>query len=193
MPRTTRKLIAGLLLFVYASAVHAQAPTSTATQAAPRATPTSAPAQTQTPLPAVDVTAADMQAFIKQLPRDAISDLPIRIVNVGGSRVGIYGVFRPKASRQDAILHETTTSEVYYMLEGAGTLVTGGTLVDTRREPATSTSVRGSRIEGGVTRRVTKGDVIIIPGRTPHWWSNLEGDISYMIVRSDPQGRLPLK
>jgi quercetin dioxygenase-like cupin family protein len=44
-----------------------------------------------------------------------------------------------------------------------------------------------------VSRRVVKGDVIIIPGRTPHWWSNLEGDIAYMIIRPDPEATIPLK
>ena len=146
----------------------------------------------ETPVPATDVSDADIQAFLKALPRDVVSDKPIRVVDVGGYHVGIYGVFRPKASKQDAILHETTVTEVYHMLDGAGTLVTGGTLVDPRRDPP-STNVRGSRIEGGVSRRVAKGDVVIIPGRLPHWWSNLEGDITYLIIRPDPNGKLPLK
>lgn len=146
----------------------------------------------QPPLPATDITSAQIQAFIDKLPKDAISDLPIRVVDVGGYRVGVYGVFRPKSARQDAVLHEVRTTEVYYMLEGAGTLVTGGRLVGERRE-GTSTTVRGSRIEGGVTRRIAKGDVVIIPGRTPHWWSELESDIRYLIVRPDPDNRLTLR
>jgi hypothetical protein len=40
---------------------------------------------------------------------------------------------------------------------------------------------------------MVKGDVVIIPGRLPHWWSNLEGDITYLIIRPDPAGKLPLK
>jgi hypothetical protein len=79
------------------------------------------------------------------------------------------------------------------MLEGTGTLVTGGTLKDERREPPTTTTVRGSAIDGGVSRKVVPGDVIIIPGRTPHWWSSLDGDIRYMIIRADPNGRIALK
>ena len=146
----------------------------------------------QPPLPATDVTSAEITAFIDKLPKDAISDLPIKVVDVGGYRVGVYGVFRPKAVKQDAVLHEVRTTEVYQMVEGAGTLVTGGRLVDERRDPK-STTVRGSRIEGGVSRRVVKGDVIIIPGRTPHWWSELESDIRYTIIRSDPENRLPLR
>ena len=84
------------------------------------------PAAAQLPLPATDVTAADIQAFIKALPRDAVSDRPIRVVDVGGYKVGTYGVFRPKSSTQEAILHQTKVAEVYYMLTGAATLVTGG-------------------------------------------------------------------
>ena len=77
------------------------------------------PAGAQTPapaapsaLPAVDVKAADIKAFINNLPKNAISDLPIRVADVGGYRVGVFGVFRPKTVKQDAILHETTTTEV---------------------------------------------------------------------------------
>ena len=151
-----------------------------------------AAAAQQPPLPATDLTAAEINGFIDKLPKDAISDLPIKVVDVGGYRVGVYGVFRPKSVKQDAVLHEVRTTEVYQMVEGAGTLVTGGKLVDERRDPK-STTVRGSRIEGGVSRRVVKGDVIIIPGRTPHWWSALESDIKYTIIRSDPENRLPLR
>lgn len=157
-------------------------------------TPAPAPKPSaQAPLPATDIKGSEMKAFIDKMPKDAVSDLAIRTVDVGGYRVGVYGVLRPKGVKQDAILHEVTTTEVYYMLEGSATLVTGGTLMDQRREPATSTSVRGSRIDGGVSRRVVPGDVVIIPGRTPHWWSSQDGDIRYMIIRPDPANRIPLK
>ena len=155
-----------------------------------------AAAQTLPP-PAVDLSAADIKAFVNKLPKDRISDLPIRVADVGGYKVGVYGVFRPKASVQDAVRHDPTVSEIYYMLEGSATLVTGGTLVD-ERSSGTSPNTkrpnfRGSRIEGGVSRRVVPGDVIIIPGRVPHWWSNLDGDIQYLIYRPDPEGLQRIK
>ena len=87
-------------------------------------------ARAQEPLPATDITAAQMQAFLAALPRNAISDLPVRVADVGGYRVGVFGVFRPKTEPGDAIAHETRTSEVYYILEGGGTLVTGGKIVN---------------------------------------------------------------
>ncbi len=135
-----------------------------------------------------------MQAFLKALPKDAISDLPIRTVDVGGYRVGVFGVFRPKTDPGDAIAHETRTTEIYYVLEGGGTLVTGGTITGLKAPPVgRSAGPRGDRIEGGVTRHVVKGDIIIIPGRTPHWWSSLDGDLNYLIYRPDPDSRLNLK
>jgi mannose-6-phosphate isomerase-like protein (cupin superfamily) len=152
----------------------------------------------QSSLPATDVTAATVQAFVKALPPGVVSDRPIRVVDVGGYRVGIYGVYRPKSSVQVATLHETKVTEVYQILEGAGTLVTGGTIVDGKKSTAAltsigHTSVNGPRIEGGVSRRVSKGDMVIIPGGTPHWFSNLESDLTYVIMRPDPESTIPLK
>jgi len=147
----------------------------------------------QSPIPATDISSADIDAFLKALPRDKISDSPIRVVDVGGYRVGVFGVFRPKALAGDAILHETKTTEIYQILSGSGTLVTGGTLVGPHRDSATSTSIRGSAIKDGVSRHVAKGDVIIIPGYVPHWWSNLDSDITYLITRPDPEGKMRLK
>ena len=142
---------------------------------------------------ATDVTSADIQKFINALPRDVVSDRPIRTVEVTGDyRVGVYGVFRPQEFPGGANLHPVNTTEIYYMLEGVATLVTGGTLIDETPAP-TGTSLRGSGIRGGVTRQVTKGDVIIIPGHTPHWFSALATDIEYLIFRPDPDNRIPLR
>ena len=117
----------------------------------------------QLSLPAHDVTAADIKAFLDELPRDRVGDLPIRIVDAGTHRVRVYGVFRPQAVTGAANVHEVARSEVYYMLEG------------------------------GVGRRIVPGDIVVIPGGTPHWWSGLEGDIAYLIIGSDPDNVLPLR
>ena len=142
--------------------------------------------------PAVDIRAADIEAFLEALPDDRISDRAIRVAEVGGYKVGVYGVFRPRDLSGRAIRHQTSVTEVYYMVEGSGTLVTGGTIVD---EESTGNSrltgrpnFAGPRIEGGVSRRVEPGDIVIIPGNSPHWWSGLDSDIKYLIYRPDPEG-----
>ena len=151
-------------------------------------------ASAQNPFPATDVPSATVEAFLEALPAGAISDLPIRVVDVGGSRVGIFGVYRPKSMPGDAIAHDTRIAEVYYVLDGSGTLVTGGAIAGVKPPPpGRSSGPRGDRIENGVSRKVSKGDVIIIPGRTPHWWSSLDSDIHYLIVRADPDGKMSLK
>jgi len=144
-------------------------------------------AKAQAPMAATDITAADVQAFIKGAPQDRNSDRPIRVVDVGGYRVGLFGVFRPKDAPITATVHQTTASETYIMLDGAGVLVTGGKL----REPAKPrqstlgdwTDLGSTGIEGGVSRRLSKGDVVIIPGGVPHGWASVEGDVTYLIVR----------
>lgn len=154
-------------------------------------------AKAQTPAGATDITAAQVQAFLKDAPQDRNSDRPIRVVEAGGYRVGIFGVFRPKSAPPNATVHQTKVAEIYYMLEGAGTLVTGGKL----KEPATSrqstlgnwTDIASTGIDGGSSRRIAKGDVVIIPGGVPHGWASTESDITYLIVRPDPDKKLSLK
>lgn len=144
------------------------------------------------PPPALNVSANDIKSFIDKLPKDRISDSPIRVTDVGGYKVGVYGVFRPKGVVQAANRHETTVTEIYYMLEGTATIVTGGTMVDEKSSGSSPNTKRpnfqGPRIEGGVSRHVGPGDVIVIPGNLPHWWSSLDTDIRYLIFRPDPEG-----
>jgi mannose-6-phosphate isomerase-like protein (cupin superfamily) len=169
-----RNIVMGIFVMLMASSVKAQSPTA-----------------------ATDITAAQVQAFIKDAPRDRNSDRPIRVIDVGGYRVGVFGVFRPKGTPASATVHQTNVTETYYMLEGAGVLVTGGTLP----KPVTPrpsnlgnwTDNASDGIDGGVSRRIAKGDVVIIPGGVPHGWASLEGDITYLIVRSDPDKKVPLK
>ena len=65
-------------------------------------------------------------------------------------------------------------------MEGSGTIVTGGTIV---RPAADAPQGTQARIEGGVTRKVVKGDAILIPENTPHWYSEIDGAIAYLEVR----------
>jgi mannose-6-phosphate isomerase-like protein (cupin superfamily) len=74
-----------------------------------------------------------------------------------------------------AVAHAGNT-ELHYIIEGVGTIVTGGTIVR-GAAPASAT------IENGITRRVTKGDVVIVPANTPHWYKEIDGAITYLEVR----------
>jgi glc operon protein GlcG len=93
--------------------------------------------------------------------------------------------FEVHTSRRDAAglaeLH-ATDSDIFYILSGRATLVTGGTLVAPQQVAANE--VRGREISGGETRQIVKGDVIIIPAGTPHWFKEVPEPITYYTVKS---------
>jgi glc operon protein GlcG len=75
----------------------------------------------------------------------------------------------------------TRDTDLIYVLEGSATLVTGGTVVDAKAiEPE---EIRGRKSAGGDTRVVGKGDVIVIPDGTPHWFKEVNGRINYYVVK----------
>jgi len=76
-----------------------------------------------------------------------------------------------------AAVHETE-AEMFYVIEGSATLVTGGKLVNEKRTNAEN--LTGTAIEGGSARPVAKGDFIIVPEKTPHWFSTINGTIVLM-------------
>jgi len=53
--------------------------------------------------------------------------------------------------------------------------------------------VSGASIEGGVSRRINTGDMVIIPAGTPHWFSEVQESITYTVVRVDPGRVVKLK
>ena len=173
------------------------------------AIPTSFRAQTPSPAPhlprgtATDVSGAEVQAMVQKTDADRVSDQAIRVVSVNGEyNVSIGVVHRAKTSGKDApsgIEHSQIT-EVYHVIEGNGTLVTGGTLENPREVPAESAVVKvlngpstgGTAIQGGVSRKLAPGDVVIIPPNTPHWFSEIVTDqIVYLVVRVDAHRILP--
>lgn len=79
-----------------------------------------------------------------------------------------------RASVGAAAVHEKE-AELMYVVDGSGTILTGGTLVNqTRMNPANLT---GIAIDGGTPQKIAKGDFIFIPENTPHWISAIDGTI----------------
>jgi hypothetical protein len=147
------------------------------------------PSEAPKTAPATYVTKSQIQDFIGKMAPDKIADLPIRAVDVGGYKVGVFAVVRPKSSPQDAIYHDTNMTEILYILEGSADLITGGTIPDARPPARPGGNYTGSKIDGGTSRHVVPGDVVITPGRTPHLWANIESDMRYLVFRPDPDGK----
>lgn len=142
------------------------------------------------------VTPAEMTTALKSAPhQDApLIDMPVRVVEAGGHYLGVAMVQRTNAD-QNALIHDKI-DEIYYVLEGGGTLITGGSLLNAKQttsSPTIGPGWSGSSIQGGQTRRVTAGDVVFIPAGVPHMYSQLDGPIRYLVYRVDPSRVLALK
>lgn len=92
--------------------------------------------------------------------------------------------YKIHASRRDAPgiaeVHERDT-DIIYVLDGAATFVTGGTAVETNT--IAPEEIRGKEIRGGQTRRLVKGDVIVVPNGVPHWFQEVQGPLTYYVVK----------
>jgi mannose-6-phosphate isomerase-like protein (cupin superfamily) len=96
-----------------------------------------------------------------------------------GALTGVITGRRDKPGQSE--LHEKDT-DVFYVLQGSATFVTGGKMVDPK---TTATGeVRGSAIEGGEVRTLSKDDVIVIPAGVPHWFKDVKGTFLYFVVKS---------
>ena len=137
--------------------------------------------------PATYVTTAEIDAALRLMPPNATTyDKPIKTIDTGAYKVTIVILRRvPGKIPDSALLHDRVT-EVYQILTGAGMFETGGILVEGKPVDLTSEaagpSIRGS-IEGGETRRMGPGDVVVIPPGVPHRFSKLEGTITYLVTR----------
>lgn len=94
------------------------------------------------------------------------------------------GSYQVHASRREAAgqveVHVRDT-DIIYMLEGTTTFVTGGKVVG--GQTVAPDEIRGTNVNGGETRTLTKGDVIIVPKGTPHWFRDVSGPVLYYVVK----------
>jgi mannose-6-phosphate isomerase-like protein (cupin superfamily) len=94
------------------------------------------------------------------------------------------GDYKIHASRREgpgmAEIH-TRDTDIAYVLQGTATLVTGGTAVGVKETGPEE--LRGTAIEGGETRELKVGDVVVIPNGTPHWFKSVTAPFLYYVVK----------
>ena len=120
---------------------------------------------------AADISALASQAKADLKPGQTVITVPVL-------RMGAY---RPNLDYRNGVsaaaIHEDE-GEFFYVLEGTGTLRTGGKLVNETRTGRANLS--GTAIEGGEERKVAKGDFFMVPEKTPHWFSTVDGELVVM-------------
>lgn len=144
----------------------------------------------------------EIHAYLNRVPAGTpVSDQQVRAVNVGKSNVDIGVVYRGKIATPGNVAEHDQVSEVYHIIDGAGTLVTGPDIVDWKRRPAENENVRllngpggdGASIRNGTTHELKPGDVVVIPAGVGHWFTKIDDHIRYLMVRIDPDKVTPLK
>ncbi|MBI1815423.1 MAG: heme-binding protein [Deltaproteobacteria bacterium] len=92
-----------------------------------------------------------------------------------------YMVHASRRDKPGLVEIHTKDTDIIYVLDGGATFVTGGTIVDGKStEPD---EIRGASIRDGDTRHIAKGDVIIVPNGTPHWFREVPGVLTYYVVK----------
>lgn len=77
-------------------------------------------------------------------------------------------------------IHEQD-ADLVRVIDGKATLVTGGTILEA--STIAPGEIRGKSIEGGETRQLAKGDVVVIPAGVPHWFKEVSNPFLYYVVK----------
>lgn len=154
--------------------------------------------QAQTPNAATDIPWSEIEAVLNS-PEGGV-DRQVKVTDIGPINVAV-GILHRDALEGNGgpprgIAH-TEVTEVYYIVSGSGTLVTGGQIVDRSEitegpivEVIVGPSVTGTS-EGGQVRVVSEGDVVVIPAGVFHGWTEIPDHVTYLSVRPDPYKVLP--
>lgn len=155
----------------------------------------------QAPADAVAIDVAEVQKVLSTITA-AQGDQQIRVVDMGRYNLAVGVLHRAKTAETpgapiNGLAHARVT-ETYVIISGAGTLVTGGTILNPRAFAADSevvTTLAGPStagpIQNGTQRPVKAGDVIIIPAGVPHGWTNVPDHVDYLSIRPDQDKVLP--
>jgi mannose-6-phosphate isomerase-like protein (cupin superfamily) len=87
--------------------------------------------------------------------------------------------YRAAGVNAPASVHERE-GEMFYVVDGSGTLVTGGKLREEKRTNAEN--LTGTGIDGGMSRKLTKGDWVMVPEKTAHWFTQIDGTLVLMSI-----------
>ena len=153
--------------------------------------------------PATYIPNEEIQAYLKRAIAEKLIDQQIRAVDSGKTNVDVGLVYRGKLDKPapDAVAEHDKVSEVYHVIDGSATLVTGPDLVGKKPRPADDRAVKmlngpgsnSASIRNGVTHQLKPGDVVIIPAGTGHWFTKIDDHITYLMVRVDPEKVTPHK
>jgi len=131
---------------------------------------------------AVVVRADGVPTVVTYVPHDKVTSTMAK----GGPIINDHGliVLAQRRGAGEVEVHEKT-NHVFIIVEGEATFVTGGTLVGAK--DTAPGQKRAPNVEGGEVHHLTKGDVITIPAKTPHWFKEVPSKtIAYYAINTEP-------
>ena len=146
------------------------------------------------PREATDILKADIDRVLATMGKGGDSQLLVAALRKG--QIGV-GIVHWLPGTRGALSH-SQVDEVYYMLEGTGTLLTGGTIADGKPLATTSEvvtvlvgpSMSGTKVAAGTSRKISAGDIVVIPAGVPHQWVTVDTKMRYIDIRIDPDSVL---
>jgi mannose-6-phosphate isomerase-like protein (cupin superfamily) len=125
--------------------------------------------------PKTFTSAADITALIAKAKSDRKGDAPIVQENI--LRLAPYNAtLEYRGAVGPSAVHEKE-AEFFYVIDGTATMITGGKLTEEKRN---GDNLTGVGIEGGTPRSIGKGDFIVVPENTAHWFSKIDGTLVLM-------------
>src|SRR5688500_16602332 len=116
--------------------------------------------------------------FNSQMVIAAFSKGAVLLDNADGRNYMVHASHRDKPGLAE--IH-TLDTDIVYVLEGTATFVTGGSAVDPKT--IAPNEIRGSAIDGGESRKLVKGDVIVVPHGVPDWFKEVSSPFNYYVVK----------
>ena len=90
----------------------------------------------------------------------------------------VSGSHRDKAGQVE--VHDKET-DILYVTDGEAAFSTGGTMVGGK--DTSPGQHLGTDMRGGETHNLTRGDVVVVPAGTPHWFRSVPDHVSYFVVK----------
>ena len=135
------------------------------------------------------ISAEEIAATLKTSIANNTVDQPIKLAELPGGHKASVALLRRTKAETSALIHDYVT-EIYQIMDGTGTIVTGGMLMDSKESDLTRVNAGMSHTgmhHGGESRKVKPKDVIIVPAGMAHRFSELDGPITYLVYRFEPK------